>query len=227
MATVSMVNGANWFDRTVSADAAGIILTSLVINRQLWLYHDSGDAGLTQLYRMRDAQLWRHIEFHPDATRFTRLWTDGRGGNAAKDENMYCTVKEIIREVLDTDVPDSECVFAVVLTRGDVRHIAQDWSLTDDELETVMQRLDDAFEYGADVSVVHGVVRELMEEKRASRQVTVPAVMLEKVMALAGSEMKRLYAVGSENGGDGDAFVREEREAMDVVLQALDGETMS
>ncbi|KAF0777192.1 hypothetical protein L243_38530, partial [Salmonella enterica subsp. enterica serovar Worthington str. BCH-3008] len=52
----------------------------------------------------------------------------------------------------------------------------------------------------ADVSVVHDVVRELMEEKRASRQVTVPAVMLEKVMALAGSEMKRLYAVGSENG---------------------------
>ena len=46
-------------------------------------------------------------------------------------------------------------------------------------------------------------------------------------MALAGSEMKRLYAVGSENGGDGDAFVREEREAMGVVLQALDGEHMS
>ncbi|WP_139007566.1 DUF1380 family protein [Escherichia coli] len=136
---------------------------------------------------------------------------------------MYCTVKEIIREVLDTDVPDSECVFAVVLTRGDVRHIAQDWNLSDDELETVMQRLDDAFEHGADVSVV----RELMEEKRVSRQVTVPAVMLEKVVALAGSEMKRLYAVGSENGGDGDAFVREEREAMDVVLQALDGEHMS
>lgn len=117
-----------------------------------------------------------------------------------EDENMYCTVKEIIRDVLDTDVPDSECVFAVVLTRGDVRHIARDWNLSDDELETVMQRLDDAFEYGADVSIVHDVVRELMEEKRANRQVTVPAVMLEKVMALAGSEMKRLYAVGSENG---------------------------
>lgn len=29
---------------------------------------------------------------------------------------MYCTVKEIIRDVQDTDVPDSECVFAVVLT---------------------------------------------------------------------------------------------------------------
>ena len=55
--------------------------------------------------------------------------------------------------------------FAVVLTRGDVRHIARDWSLTDDELETVMQRLDDAFAHGADVSIVHDVVRELMEEK--------------------------------------------------------------
>ena len=107
---------------------------------------------------------------------------------------MYCTVKEIIRDVLDTDVPDSEC---------------------------------DAFVYGACDRVVSDIVNELMEEKRASRHVTVPAVMLEKVMALAGSEMKRLYAVGSENGGDGDAFVREEREAMDVVLQALDGEHMS
>ncbi|EII7695477.1 DUF1380 family protein, partial [Escherichia coli] len=105
---------------------------------------------------------------------------------------MYCTVKEIIRDVLDTDVPDSECVFAVVLTRGDVRHIARDWSLTDDELETVMQRLDDAFEHGADVSIVHDVVRELMEEKRVNRLVTVPAVLLEKVMVMAGSEIYRL-----------------------------------
>ncbi|AVQ79236.1 hypothetical protein MS7163_pA00019 (plasmid) [Escherichia coli] len=46
-------------------------------------------------------------------------------------------------------MPDSECVFAVVLTRGNVRHMAQDWNLSDDELETVMQRLDDAFVYGA------------------------------------------------------------------------------
>ncbi len=51
---------------------------------------------------------------------FTRMQRDlrgtglinGPGGNAARkgDENMYCTVKEIIREVLNTDVPDSECV---------------------------------------------------------------------------------------------------------------------
>ncbi|EET2984272.1 DUF1380 family protein, partial [Escherichia coli] len=121
---------------------------------------------------------------------------------------MYCTVKEIIRDVLDTDVPDSECVFAVVLTRGDVRHIARDWNLSDDELETVMQRLDDAFVYGACDRVVSDIVNELMEEKRVNRLVTVPAVLLEKVMVMAGSEIYRLHAVGSENGGDGDAFVR-------------------
>ncbi|EET5323941.1 hypothetical protein FGI27_003120 [Escherichia coli] len=49
-------------------------------------------------------------------------------------------------------------------------------------------------------------------------------VLLEKVMVMAGSEIYRLHAVGSENGGDGDAFVREEREIMRVMRQALDGE---
>ncbi|HGV8154284.1 TPA: hypothetical protein HIQ83_RS24335, partial [Escherichia coli] len=83
---------------------------------------------------------------------------------------------------------------------------------------------DDAFEHGADVSIVHDVVRELMEEKRVNRLVTVPAVLLEKVMVMAGSEIYRLHAVGSENGGDGDAFVREEREIMRLMRQALDGE---
>lgn len=57
-----------------------------------------------------------------------------------------------------------------------------------------------------------------------NRLVTVPAVLLEKVMVMAGSEIYRLHAVGSENGGDGDAFVREEREIMRVMRQALDGE---
>ncbi|HHV1245201.1 DUF1380 domain-containing protein [Escherichia coli] len=150
---------------------------------------------------------------------------NGRGGNAAPvKETRTCTVKEIIRDVLDTDVPDSECVFAVVLTRGNVRHMAQDWNLSDDELETVMQRLDDAFVYGACDRVVSDIVNELMEEKRVNRLVTVPAVLLEKVMVMAGSEIYRLHAVGSENGGDGDAFVREEREIMRLMRQALDGE---
>ncbi|WP_207304921.1 antirestriction protein, partial [Klebsiella pneumoniae] len=32
---VHLVNSENWFDRIVSADAAGIILTSLAVNRRL------------------------------------------------------------------------------------------------------------------------------------------------------------------------------------------------
>lgn len=139
---------------------------------------------------------------------------------------MYCIVKEIICDVLDIDVLDSECVFVVVLICGDVCYIVQDWNLLDDELEIVMQWLDDVFEYGVDVSIVYDVVCELMEEKCVSCQVIVLVVMLEKVMVLVGSEMKCLYVVGSENGGDGDVFVREECEVMDVVLQVLDGEYM-
>ncbi|MCD6985394.1 DUF1380 domain-containing protein, partial [Escherichia coli] len=75
-----------------------------------------------------------------------------------------------------------------------VRHMAQDWNLSDDELETVMQRLDDAFVYGACDRVVSDIVNELMEEKRVNRLVTVPAVLLEKVMVMAGSEIYRLHA---------------------------------
>lgn len=71
-----LVNGENWFDRTVSADAAGIILTSLVINRQLWLYHDSGDAGLTHLTGCVMRSCGATLNFIPNVTRFTQHWTD-------------------------------------------------------------------------------------------------------------------------------------------------------
>lgn len=63
---VHMVNGENWFDRTVSADAAGIILTSLAINRRLWTHHDCNHVALTNLFMLRDTQLWSHIAFHPE-----------------------------------------------------------------------------------------------------------------------------------------------------------------
>nr|QQZ47274.1 Antirestriction protein klcA [Escherichia coli] len=60
-----MVNGANWFDRTVSADACGIILTSLVINRQLWLYHDSGDAGQAVEAACQPARKRKAVDVRP------------------------------------------------------------------------------------------------------------------------------------------------------------------
>lgn len=135
---------------------------------------------------------------------------------------MYCSLKKALSELLSLDVEEGERVFVFTLTRGEVRHIAQDWNLSDDVLEAVMQRLGTAFEYGAEVKVIHDIVEELMEEQRAARNVTVPAVTLEKVMALAGSEMKRLYAVAEEGGGNPMEFIREEQEAMRTMRAALD-----
>ncbi|PBD35655.1 antirestriction protein [Klebsiella pneumoniae] len=63
---VHLVNSENGFDRIVSADAAGIILTSLAVNRRLAANHDSGNPALTHLYMLRDAQLWNHITLHPE-----------------------------------------------------------------------------------------------------------------------------------------------------------------
>ena len=65
---VHLVSSENWFDRTVSADAAGIILTSPAINRRLAAHHDSSNPALTRLYMLRDAQLWNHITFHPECS---------------------------------------------------------------------------------------------------------------------------------------------------------------
>ncbi|AUA54372.1 hypothetical protein CWQ24_30185 (plasmid) [Klebsiella pneumoniae] len=65
-AVVHLVSTESWFDRTVSADAAGIILTSLAVNRRLAAHHDSGNPALTHLYMLRDAQLWNLITFHPE-----------------------------------------------------------------------------------------------------------------------------------------------------------------
>ena len=44
---VHLVSSENWFDRIVSADAAGIILTSPAINRRLAAHHDSSNPALT------------------------------------------------------------------------------------------------------------------------------------------------------------------------------------
>ncbi len=54
---------------------------------------------------------------------------------------MYSSLKQAFSELLSLDVEEGERVFVFTLTRGEMRHIAQDRNLSDDELETVMQRL--------------------------------------------------------------------------------------
>ncbi|EBB6196993.1 hypothetical protein CVF03_24105 [Salmonella enterica] len=58
---------------------------------------------------------------------------------------MYSSLKQAFLELLSLDVEEGERVFVFTLTRGEMRHIAQDRNLSNDELETVMQRLGTAF----------------------------------------------------------------------------------
>jgi hypothetical protein len=78
------------------------------------------------------------------------------------------------------------------------------------------------YEQGADVSMIRSVAEELMDERRAIRDVSVPASALQKIMLLAGSEMQRLFTVAEERGGDADAFLAEEMDAMRQLQAAND-----
>lgn len=76
---------------------------------------------------------------------------------------------------------------------------------------------------GPDVSMIRRITEELMDDRRALRDVSVPASALQKIMLLAGSEMQRLHAVAEDGGGDADAFLAEELDAMRQLQTAIDG----
>lgn len=100
--------------------------------------------------------------------------------------------------------------------------LTSEWRLSEDDITCVMQRLDATYDQGADVSMVRGITEELMDERRALRDVSVPASALQKIMLLAGGELNRLYAVAEEGGGNADAFVAEELDAMRQLQTAID-----
>lgn len=84
-----------------------------------------------------------------------------------------------------------------------------------------MQRLDVTYQNGADVSMIHLITEEMMNERRAIRDVSVPVSALQKIMLLADIEMQRLYAVAQEGGGDADALAQE-MDAMRQLQTAID-----
>lgn len=100
--------------------------------------------------------------------------------------------------------------------------LTSEWRLSDEDITCVMQRLDVTYDQGADVSMVRRITEELMDERRALRDVSVPASALQKIMLLAGGELNRLYAVAEEGGGNADAFVAEELDAMRQLQTAID-----
>ena len=61
-----LTNPDNWFDRSVSADAAGIIITALAINRRIWLPYERGDVALTRHLMVQESCLWNFISSHDE-----------------------------------------------------------------------------------------------------------------------------------------------------------------
>ncbi|EEC1190714.1 hypothetical protein GID25_25905, partial [Salmonella enterica] len=77
------------------------------------------------------------------------------------------------------------------------------------------------YQHGADVSMIHLITEEMMDERRAIRDVRVPVSALQKIMLLADIEMQRLYAVAQEGGSDADSLAQE-MDAMRQLQTAID-----
>lgn len=135
---------------------------------------------------------------------------------------MYAPVKEVMTDLLKYDLSSDEALLVLCITREDIRMLTTEWNLSDVDITCVMQRLDATYEQGGDVSLIRCITEELMDERRAIRDVNVPASALQKIMLLAGSEMKRLYVVAESGGGDADAFIAEEMDAMRQLQNAID-----
>ncbi|EIM7763517.1 DUF1380 family protein [Salmonella enterica] len=112
------------------------------------------------------------------------------------------------------DLSSDEALLVLCITREDIRMLTSEWNLSEEDITCVMQRLDATYDQGTDVSMIRGITEELMDERRALRDVSVPASVLQKIMLLAGSEMQRLYVVAEEGGGNADTFLAEEMGAM-------------
>ena len=135
---------------------------------------------------------------------------------------MYAPVKEIMTDLLKYNLSSDEALLVLCITCEDIRMLTSEWRLSEEDITCVMQRLDVTYDQGADVSMVRRITEELMDERRALRDVSVPASALQKIMLLAGGELNRLYAVAEEGGGNADAFVAEELDAMRQLQTAID-----
>ncbi|EAQ6365696.1 hypothetical protein DOH76_27790 [Salmonella enterica subsp. enterica serovar Oranienburg] len=131
---------------------------------------------------------------------------------------MYAPLKEIITSLLKHDMASDEALLVLCITRADIRFHTTDWNLSEEDITCIMQRLDVTYQNGADVSMIHHITEEMMDERRAIRDVSVPVSALQKIMLLADIEMQRLYAVAEDGGGN----IREEQEAMRAIRAALD-----
>ncbi|MFW7199427.1 hypothetical protein [Enterobacter sp. BNK-16] len=95
---------------------------------------------------------------------------------------MIGTAREIALEMFRCADLDAEKYVFASWDSNDIRSICVDWDLSSAEIETIMERLSTTLDYGGCVSLIHGIVEEMIEEKREHRTVTIPATSLEMVM---------------------------------------------
>lgn len=134
---------------------------------------------------------------------------------------MIATATEIAMHILKrSGITDERFVFFCWGVE-DVRAATHDWALNDSDLQIVHERLNDAFENGADYPVMESIVEELLEERRETRTVTIPATALEAVMQLAGREMERIADCAERGGGSAEETLKEENEIMRTLRQTL------
>ena len=65
--TWRFVNPANHSDVSLSSEAAGIVITSLVLNHRSWMYDRHDDVELCILYCRRQRQLTNYAFYHSEA----------------------------------------------------------------------------------------------------------------------------------------------------------------
>ncbi|WP_163334887.1 DUF1380 family protein [Enterobacter hormaechei] len=135
---------------------------------------------------------------------------------------MIGTAREIALEMFRCADLDVEKYVFASWDSNDIRSICVDWDLSSDEIETIMERLSTTLDYGGCVSLIHGIVEEMIEEKREHRTVTIPATSLEMVMQLAVREMQRIAVCAEDGGGSAEETLKEENDVMMSLRAALE-----
>lgn len=65
---LTLCNPDNGFQRTISADAAGMFITAMVLNHRCWMHSHHDEEDLCTLFSLRFEQLRTFIRTHPERT---------------------------------------------------------------------------------------------------------------------------------------------------------------
>ena len=135
---------------------------------------------------------------------------------------MIGTVNEIVNALMKKAGESNEQIVCTVWGKEDIRQVTSEWALNEEEIRTVLDRLDAELEYGANTALIQSIAEGVREEQQENRTVTVPAASLETVMQLAFREMERIALCAVDGGGDVEETLRDENAVMRTLREVLD-----